>query len=161
MEILLPQIIYQIVNFLVIFILLTYLLYKPILKIFKERTERIEEGQKAALKAIEEKDSIAKLKTDTQKKLEAEESKKMEAITEDVKKKKQEMLGLAELEIKKFVAEQEEKWREEKAQRIANMRESLLDAVVMTSEKVIAKKLTQSDKQKLVDTQLDQVLTQI
>lgn len=161
MEILLPQIIYQIINFSVIFALLTYLLYKPMLKIFKERSERIEEGQKAALKAIEEKESMADLKAQLLKKLDVEEAKKMEEITKEIKKKKQELLSLAQAETSKFLVIQEQKWQAEKERRMVSLKEELISAVVLTSEKVLAKKLTQADKKALVDKQLDQVLAQL
>ena len=48
MEIDISQILFQIVNFSVVLAALTFLLYKPIFKMFLERAKRIEEGQKAA-----------------------------------------------------------------------------------------------------------------
>jgi len=161
MEILVPQIIYQVINFSVILGLLTYLLYKPILNIFKERSERIEEGQKAALKAIEEKEVIEAMKADTQKRLEEEEAKKMEAIDKEVKKKKQELMTAAQTETSKFLEAQEQKWQTEKERRVISLREELVDAVILASEKVVGAKLTKTDKQQLVDKQLDQVLSQL
>ncbi|MFZ1721561.1 MAG: ATP synthase F0 subunit B [Microgenomates group bacterium] len=62
MDIQLTQILFQLVNFSVVLGALTYLLYKPVLKIFDERARRIHEGQKAAEEAIETQNNIEEMK---------------------------------------------------------------------------------------------------
>ena len=141
--------------------LLSYLLYKPILKVFEERSKRIEEGQKAAQDLIEEKAAIEALKLKTQKKLESEETKKLEQIATQVKEKKQELLAVAQEEVTKFVKGEEQKWQVEKQRRITSLKDELVSSIIMASEKVIDKKLTDTDKKNLVNEQLDIVLSRL
>lgn len=161
MEIQPLQIIFQIINFSVILGLLSYLLYKPILKVFEERSKRIEEGQKAAQDLIEEKAAIEALKLKTQKKLESEETKKLEQIATQVKEKKQELLAVAQEEVTKFVKGEEQKWQVEKQRRITSLKDELVSSIIMASEKVIDKKLTDTDKKNLVNEQLDIILARL
>jgi len=62
MEINFFQIIFQIINFTILLLLLKKFLYKPILKILKQRAQKIEEGIEAAEKSIEERDKLEELK---------------------------------------------------------------------------------------------------
>ena len=161
MEIIPLQIIYQIVNFSIIMGLLTYLLYKPILKVFEERSKRIEEGQKAAQDLIQEKAAIEQLKETTAKKLELEETKKMQAITDLVKENKQQLLAEAQKEVDAYIKSQQAKWQEEKQRRVKALRDDLVTSVIEVSQKVINKKLTVKDRQDLVDVQIDAVLARL
>lgn len=161
MEIIPLQIIYQIVNFSIIMGLLTYLLYKPILKVFEERSKRIEEGQKAAQDLIQEKAAIEQLKENTAKKLEIEETQKMQALADHVKANKQQLLAEAQKEVDAYIKNQQEKWQEEKQRRIQALRDDLIDSIIEVSQKVISRKLTAKDKQDLVDVQIDAVLAQL
>ncbi len=161
MEIQPLQIIFQIINFSVILGLLSYLLYKPILKVFEERSKRIEEGQKAAQDLIEEKAAIEELKLKTKKRLESEETKKLEQIAAQVKEKKQELLVAAQDEVTKFVKSEEQKWQVEKQRQIASLKDDLVSSIITASEKVIDKKLTEADKKNLVNEQLDMVLARL
>lgn len=161
MEIIPLQIIYQMVNFSIILGLLTYLLYKPILKVFEERSKRIEEGQKAAQDLIEERALIEQLKEKTTKKLELEEAKEMQAITNRVKENKQQLLVEAQKEVDAYIKNQQTKWQEEKQRRVHALKDDLITSVIEVSQKVISKKLTAKDKQDLIDTQIDTVLAQL
>lgn len=161
MEILPLQIMYQMVNFFVILGLLTYLLYKPILKIFADRTKRIEEGQKAAQDLIDQKAAIEELKLNTAKRLDAEENKQIQTITSQVKDKKQQLLTSAQDEVALYIKDQEQKWQEEKQRRIQTLRDDLVASIIDVTQKVIDQKLTKQDKEKLVDQQLDTVLAQL
>lgn len=161
MEIQPLQIIYQMINFGVILGLLTYLLYKPILKMFDERAKRIEQGQKAAQELIEEKAAIEALKEKSQKKLETEELKRLDQLTQEIKLKKQELLQVAQTEVAEYVSDEEKKWQTEKQRRISSLKEDLVNSIILTTEKVIDQKLTASDKNQLVEKQLDLVLNQL
>ena len=79
MQIELTQILFQIINFGVVLGVLWYLLYKPVLKIFAERAKRIEEGQKAAAKALENQEKINEIKLKT----EAESKKKASQVLKE------------------------------------------------------------------------------
>ena len=65
MNIVFPQILFQIINFSIVMGALWYLLYEPVMKIFSERAKRIEEGQLAAQEAIAQQEKIDELKENT------------------------------------------------------------------------------------------------
>ena len=58
MDIQITQILFQAINFSVVLGALTFLLYKPVLKMFDERSQKIAEGQKAAEAAIQDKEKL-------------------------------------------------------------------------------------------------------
>ena len=68
MDIQLPQILFQAINFSVVMGALTFLLYKPVLKMFDERSQKISEGLKAAEAALKEKEELDQ----TRKKMESD-----------------------------------------------------------------------------------------
>ena len=63
MEIHLAQILFQMVNFGVVFGALTYLMYKPVLKALRQRSQKIADSQQAADELLQEKAEIEKQKT--------------------------------------------------------------------------------------------------
>ena len=72
MEIKLAQVIFQAINFLVVLSGLTFLLYKPVLKILEQRANKIKEAQQAAEATLKEKEGLEeykkKVKKETDKK---------------------------------------------------------------------------------------------
>lgn len=91
----------QIVNFLIIFFVLKKFLYKPVLKLLKERREKIEEGLKQA-------DEAAKLLDETiqkEEKILKEAQEKARKLLEEAKLQTEDMLKKSEEQTKKKVDE--------------------------------------------------------
>ncbi len=158
MDILIPQIIFQVINFLVVLGLLTYLLYKPILQIFKERSERIEKGQKAAQEAIEQKEKISVYEEKKQRELEKKIATKLEKVSQEAEEYKATLMEKAKLDVAEYVEKQQKKSEQERTQILSKMQEGLAGAVVVATEKILAKKLTEKDKETLVAQQLEEAL---
>ncbi len=152
------HIIFQILNFGVVLGALTYLLYKPILKMFAERAKRIEEGQKAAQKAIEQQSKIEEIKQKT----EAEAKKKAAGVlkeaTQEAENKKAELLEEARAAAAAEVEKMKQAWKSEKEQLIANIRAEVVETVMTASEKVLGKSLDAKAHSKLIDEELANVL---
>jgi F-type H+-transporting ATPase subunit b len=158
MQILVSQILFQIVNFSVVVGLLTYLLYKPVLKIFEERAKRIEEGQKAAEAALVQQERIEELKATAKKEMKKEKAAILEAATAEAKEQKQQILTEAKEEAAKLIAEMQTKFEEEQAQRMNEMQQEIIEAVVTATERVIGQKLTAKDQAALIDKELNTIL---
>ncbi|HNQ17328.1 MAG TPA: ATP synthase F0 subunit B [Candidatus Woesebacteria bacterium] len=158
MDILIPQIIFQVINFLVVLGLLTYLLYKPILQIFKERSERIEKGQKAAQEAINQQEKLVEYEEKKQRELEKKIATKLEKASKEAEEHKARLMEKAKVDVDDFIDKQHKKTEQEKAQVLAKMQEGLADAVVLATEKILAKKLTKQEKDTLVTQQLEEAL---
>lgn len=158
MDILIPQIIFQVINFLVVLGLLTYLLYKPILEIFKDRADRIEKGQKAAQEAMEQQEKIVQYEEKKHRELEKKIAAKLEKASQEAEEHKTRLMEKAKADVDDYIDKQHKKTEQEKAQVLAKMQEGLADAVVLATEKILAKKLTKVEKDTLVTQQLAEAL---
>jgi F-type H+-transporting ATPase subunit b len=158
MEIHLDQILFQIVNFSVVMGALSYLLYKPVLKIFEERALRIAEGQKAATKAIEQQQAAEALKTEARKELKKERAEVLETATKEAEVQKKQLVAEARELAQSVVTESKARWEEEKAQELQKMHADLVSAVIATTEKVLESKLTKTDHAALIDKELTNIL---
>lgn len=158
MEIHLDQIIFQIINFGVVFGALTFLMYKPVLKALKQRADKIEESQKAADEIISEKAQLDQ----TQQKTIADARKQANKIIEDAKSqaeaKKTELLKKAKADVADYLETEKGKWQVEKQQKLASIEKDVTDAVFAISGKVINKSLTKKDHEKLVDDSIKEIV---
>lgn len=161
MEILFPQILFYLINFSVMVGVLSFLLYRPLLKMFDERAKRIEEGQKAATEAIEGQAQISQLQKDTQKKLDKDAAKIMEVAVKEAEAEKAQILASAQEEANLIITNLQQKWQAEQASRVKTMHEDLIRAVVMATEEIVQLKLSQVDQQTLVEGELDKALQQL
>ncbi len=161
MEIQLTNILFQIVNFGIVFGALVFLLYKPVLKLFEERSKRIAEGQKAAEEAIKEKEKIAALEEKTKKKLERKQAEILEKAVSEAEAEKQRIIEEAHQQAQEVVAKAQAKWEEEKERMKENMMAEMAEAVIKVSSKVIGENLDAKKHQKLIDQELAKILKEI
>lgn len=158
MDIQFPQILFQIVNFSIVLGALWYLLYKPVLKIFAERAKRIEEGQKAATKALEQQAKIDELKAKTTQEMKKEAAKVLQQAAKEAEEQKAVILEEAKKQAVAEVERLRRDWEEEQSQRIQQINHKLVDAVIAASEKVIGVSLDKKAHSKLIDSELNQVI---
>jgi F-type H+-transporting ATPase subunit b len=152
------QIIFQIINFGVVLGALTYLLYKPVLKIFAERSKRIEEGQKAAQKAIEQQEKIEEIKQKTEADAKKKASNVLKEATVEAEAKKAELLEEARALAAAEVEKMKKAWKGEKEQLVQSIRAEVVETVMSASEKVLGKSLDAKAHSKLIDEELANVL---
>ena len=158
MDIQLPQLLFQIVNFSVVLGALTYLLYKPVQKILDNRAQRVAEILQEAEAARAEKDKVQAFKAKTKREAEKEAA----AILEDAKKlaakRKQDLDAQTKEALAKEMKKAELRWQEEKKQLTTNMKKQMVDAVVQVSGMVISKKLDKKTNEKLIAKGLEEAL---
>lgn len=152
------QILFQIINFSIVLGALWYLLYKPVLKIFAERAKRIEEGQKAAQKAIEQQEKIDELKAKTAQELKKESAKLLQEATKAAEEQKAIILEEAKKQAAAEIERLKRNWEEEQSLRVQQINQKLVDTVITIAEKVIGQSLDKKLQAKLIDTELNQVL---
>lgn len=161
MDIQLPQILFQIINFSVVAGALGYFLYKPIQKILDERANRIEEAQLAAQKSLAESAKLDELKKSTKQQAEKEVNKMLEAASQAAKEKKAQLLAQAKEEALKEVERLRQAWVEEKRQAMASMKREFAEAVIATSQKVVGQSFDAKAHTKLIDQEMEAILKQI
>ncbi len=161
MDIQVPQILFQIINFGVVTGVLTYLLFKPIRKMLQERTERVEQAQKAAESTLAEKKNLDEMK----KKAVVDAQKQAAKIVEEAKKDAKILeKGIVD-EAKKSVAQEQEKMvkqlKDEKIELSKQMRAQFISEVAAMTEKVIGQSVDQKTLAKQLDADIDAVLARI
>ena len=161
MDIQLPQIIFQIINFSVVMGALTYFLYKPVLKVLEERQKRVEEAQRAAEESITEKNRISELEKEVIAKAEKEAAAILDKARENAKASESEILAAAKKQAKAEIEKMTISWEEEKKQHLTDMKNEFISTVITTAEKVVGESLDSKKHQKLIDAQLKSLLETI
>lgn len=158
MEIKLAQIVFQMINFGIVFGALTFLLYKPILKIFAERAKRIEEGQKAARQAIEQQEKIDEIKNKTEQAMKQKKAALLEEAVKEAQDQKKQMLEEARVAAENEITSLKKKWEDEKSKEKAELQSQLIEVVIAASEKILQEKIDAKKHSKLIDAELSQLL---
>lgn len=161
MDIQFPQILFQAINFLVVAGGLTYLLYKPILKLFEERAQRIAEGQEAAEAAFKQREEIDQLGERTQQKLDKKTAEVMEKAAQEAVAEKEQIIKDAQATADEQLAGLKAKWEVEKAQLVKDLHSQLANAVIDTANKVVKTSLKPAQHKALIDQELSSILKQI
>lgn len=154
------QILFQIINFGVVVGVLTFLLYKPVLKVLEERSQRIEEGQKAAEAAMAEKNNLEEMKAKIKKEAEKEAAKIIDDARASAKEQAKQILAQAEAKSQEELAQAREQLENEKSQLARDMKKEFNDAVITVSEKVL-EGLDKKAQTALIKANLDTIMKKI
>jgi F-type H+-transporting ATPase subunit b len=158
MDIQLPQLLFQIVNFSVVFGALVYLLYKPLMKILDERAERVSQSLKEVELATQEKEKLQALKIKTKREAEKAAAEILEEAKKIASKRKQELTAETKETLAKEMQKAQSRWQAEKKQMTATMKKQLIESVIQVSGLVIGKKLDKKTNEKLIAQGLEEVL---
>ncbi|OGJ38890.1 MAG: hypothetical protein A2383_02740 [Candidatus Pacebacteria bacterium RIFOXYB1_FULL_39_46] len=158
MDIQLPQILFQLVNFSVVLGALIYLLYKPVQKILDERAQKIAESQKEVARIEEEGKKIEALKAKIKREAEKEAAEILENANKAAIKKEEKLIEQAKANLKENLKEAETRWQEEKKQLITNSKSQMVDAVIKVSGLVLGKNLDKKTDKKIIEKRLAEVL---
>ncbi len=154
-----PSFLGQLVNFLIVFLVLWAVVYKPVLKLLKDREEKIEKSVKMAddieirLSAVEaERESIIK------------ESKKeaqgiAEAATKSAEARREEVVTAAKKEVERVIAKGKLQLAEEKAEMLREMRRDIVD-IAMKAATHVAQDAIDEKKSKSLSEEVVRKLTQ-
>jgi F-type H+-transporting ATPase subunit b len=161
MDIQLPQILFQLVNFSVVLGALIYLLYKPVQKILDERAQRVAESQAEVDRIEEEGKKIEALKTKTKREAEKQATELLESAKKSATQRKQELIEQTKITLQADVKAAQARWQEEKKQLLADSKAQMVGAVVSVSQLVLGKKLDAKTDKKMIEEGLQKVLTEI
>jgi F-type H+-transporting ATPase subunit b len=152
----LPSFIAQLVNFLILFLLLSVLAYKPILKMMDERTHRIKESleQAEVMKAQAEKaQEEFKLQI-------AEASKQGQLVIERAAKTGDEIRekakSEAQAEAEALLARAKADIRRERDEVIDELRKEFADLTILAAGKVIGKALDKTAHREMINAVLEE-----
>lgn len=157
MEINILQILFQIINFGVVFGAITILLYRPIMKMLDERAKKIDDARLAAETSLKEKDEIEALKKKTKSTGEREVAKTLEKAEAEAKELKTKLMREAKDEIKTWREKEMKKWEQEKAGIAKEMEKSVPELSVAIAAKVLGAHIDKKDHMALINSSLKEL----
>jgi F-type H+-transporting ATPase subunit b len=152
----LPQLIAQIVGFLVLLFILSKLLYKPLLKVIDERSAKIKESLEAAESAKEQAAASQEQMQDDIKKA-REEGQQMIAQARDVAARfRDEEMAKARDEIAAERAKAEADIQRERDAAIEDLRQEFAGLAISAAERVVERSLSESDHRDIIDRVIEE-----
>jgi len=153
-EILFPQILFQIINFGIIVVVLFKFLYKPILKILDQRSQKVTQGLQAAeanLKAQEEMDKTVQAEL---KKARAEAINITKAAKKDADKEALEIVAQAKADAKKVLAKERSSLETSFAEEKKRLEADFTSMVTQTTKELLSEYLSEAEQQKIIAAQI-------
>lgn len=157
MEIRWAQILFQVLNFGIIFFVLNRFVYKPVLKMLDERAGKIKDGLQAAEKNLQIQDELE----EKQKLAEVTSRNDAQKIVADAKKEAKELLRKAEeqakVEAKKVLAKEREAFEASVSKSKEDFKKEASEIVAQATEAVLRGNLTLKLQQDLIDKQINEL----
>jgi F-type H+-transporting ATPase subunit b len=159
MEINLFQLIFQIVNFLILLFFLKRFLYGPILEILEQRSKKIEQGLEAAEKSIEEQEKIEKKRKQMMIEAEKNASQILDGARVRAKKIQKELEDKAENDINRRLKRAEQHVDSQMNQMQQELSKHYAQSVIATSEKLLKDELGIKYQKEIINSQLKKLKT--
>ena len=145
------NLLYTVVNVLVLFLLLRKFLYKPVMNIIAQRQKQVDDALAAAETSKKEAATALDTAQDKLRNVDAEAAARRTAYEEQAEKEKQQLLADAQKQDDAIVAEGK---RNAEAERQHKLREADAQTTALAREmceKLLARNLTQQDDARLLD----------
>ena len=152
----LPSLIAFIINFIILFGLLTLFLYKPVMKMLDQRSAKIKEGIEYAEKKKEE---MARAEETVKAQIEAAQKDGQAIITEASQvgeRVKEEARAEARKEAEILIVKARSEIDREREEAIDQLRKEFVDLAILAAEKVINQSLDRKAHQRLIEEVLEE-----
>jgi F-type H+-transporting ATPase subunit b len=140
----------QAINFFVLLGILSFLVYKPVLKLLDERKNRILKSEKQA-ELIENK--LARTEEVTQKELKKVQEKSKEilaAARENAKQQETELVAVAQKKVEKIIAEGRAVIIKERDEAAAQIQKEVAKIVLLATEKLLSREINAKDQENFI-----------
>ena len=141
----------QVFNFLIIFVILTAWMYKPLLNMMKERREIIAKGLEDARIASEARENAEKEAKEILAKAQQDASKVVREATERGEQVRTEIKEAAEAEIVKFREDAAVEAQQEKEKLLGDLRGQVAAIAIAAAQKLIGESLDEKRQRALID----------
>jgi len=152
----LPTLLAQIINFVILFVLLYFVAYKPLMRMLDERSRKVKESmeqteyiKEQAAKAEEE---VAKRIAEAGK----EDHKIIERAEQAGEETRQEARKEAEKEAERLIARTQVEIQRERDEAIGELRKEFADLTILAAGKVIDRSLDKETHRQLIDKALEE-----
>ena len=142
----------QLINFVILIGVLSYFVYKPLLRLLDERRARIRKAVEDAKQIEVERSKIEEERKERRKLADKEAAKLLEEARAHAEGVRHELLGKAKQEADRLVAKAKDQIGQEKAKMMAEVQEELGKAVVLLAEKVLEREFTEKDQSRILQS---------
>jgi F-type H+-transporting ATPase subunit b len=146
-----PFLLSQIVNFLILFLALRFLLWKPMLKMLNERKQRIAQGLEDAEQARRDRE---RTQAEYEERIKQAEQKREEILAkaaEEGERAAADTLAQARAQAERIVAEGKETVEQERQQMLTELRKQVAALSIAAANKLIGEALDEQRQRRLVD----------
>jgi F-type H+-transporting ATPase subunit b len=150
-------IIAQIVNFVLLLVILQRLAYKPVLKMLKDRTDKIDKSLRQAKKIEEELKNTEETKLAEIKKAKKESQKIISEAYEVSEKRSQESIKKTKIKTQEIVEKAKQEIKAEKENSVQEAKKEIVDISIQIAGKIIEKNIDKNEQKDLVDNVLKKV----
>lgn len=161
MEIQIAQILFQAINFFVVFGALTFLLVKPITKILDQRAQRVADAQRAASETLLEKEQIEAYKAKVKKATDQKAAELIEEAKQKAKDKEKELLTEARAKAQAEIEKMASDWQKSQKKQEAKIKAEFEARVLAAAQKVVGNSLDAKKHAALIDSELESLLKAI
>jgi len=151
-----PGLVAQLINFGILFLLLYFVLYKPVLRMFNERSSRIKESMD---QAEEIKEKMAQTEEEVRNELEAARKEGQNILAQAGRmgeQVKEQARSEARHEAEAIIARARIEIDRERDEAIDGLRRQFVDLAIVAAEKVIAETLDKEKHRRLIDEVLEE-----
>ena len=146
-----PFLLSQIVNFLILFLALRFLLWKPMLKMLNERKQRIAQGLEDAEQARKDRERAQAEYEERIRQAEQERREILARAAEEGEQARAEALAQARAQAERFISEGKETIERERQRMLAGLRSQVAALSIAAANKLIGEALDEQRQRRLID----------
>lgn len=146
------MIVAQMVNFGVLLVVLTYLLYKPVLRVIDERRERVRQSMDHAAHLEKQ---VAEMEKDRKKRLKDLDDQAKELLAagkEQAESMKKDMMAAAQAEAAALLEKGRKQLEDERRKLLAEVQKTVTSVSVTLAEKVLQREFSDHDQKRLMES---------
>lgn len=140
----------QIANFAILLSVLTFFVYRPLLRVIDERRERIRKSMDDAGQIAHEKERLALAHEEALRAIDRECGALLERTKNDAERAKADILRATDLEAQAILARGREQLRTERAQSMRDMQKSLAAAILQVTENILEREFSPRDQERIL-----------
>ncbi len=157
MEINIAQILFQIINFGVVFVALTYFLAKPITKMLDERRQKTEDAAKAAEETLREREDVENMKKKAKTQTEKDAQAVIEQARADAKELKNKLTKEAKEEVAQLKEKELQKMASEKKAMMEQMEKQVSSLSIAIASKVLGAEVSEKTHKALISSSIKEL----
>jgi len=147
----------QVINFLLLFLILRWVLYKPILNILDERKKKIEESTSLAEKTKKEAEELEIKNREIMEIAKKDALAILDESKSQGQKNRKEILEQASHEAEVLMKKAEERILKQREEMVRDLRKETVNLTIATTEKLLGKNIDNETQKKLIMENLEKI----